>query len=94
MEPGPDATRVTVTAHSLLRDLLLQADRLHPEARVDRGLVTLLPGESAVFAVTGWPAPAAGALPAALRCVNAVAATGAGRAERGGSQAHWGVAAR
>lgn len=30
---------------TLVRDLLLQADRLDPEAAADRGRVTLLPGE-------------------------------------------------
>jgi beta-mannosidase len=43
---------VTVTARSLLRDLTLFPDRLDPAATVDRALVTLLPGESATFAVT------------------------------------------
>ncbi|WP_328462317.1 glycoside hydrolase family 2 protein [Streptomyces sp. NBC_00448] len=68
-------TRVEVTAHSLVRDLLLQADRLHPDAETDQGRVTLLPGERAVFRVTGWPAPNgeaanAQAASAALFCVN------------------------
>ncbi|WP_030667565.1 glycoside hydrolase family 2 protein [Streptomyces rimosus] len=36
---------VVVTAHTLVRDLLLQADRIAPDAVADRGLVTLLPGE-------------------------------------------------
>ncbi|MBY8881057.1 glycoside hydrolase family 2 protein [Actinacidiphila acidipaludis] len=72
--PNPGGARVTVTAHTLVRDLLLQADRLHPEARTDRGLVTLLPGESAEFAVTGWNGAGPEALRAALRCVNTSAA--------------------
>ncbi|WP_151480277.1 glycoside hydrolase family 2 protein [Streptomyces albicerus] len=46
--------RVTVTAHTLVRDLLLQADRLAPEASADRGLVTLLPGEQVTIGVRGW----------------------------------------
>ena len=61
-----DTAAVTVTARTLLRDLLLQADRLDPAATADRGLVTLLPGESATFTVRGWAHPdpdeAAGAL--------------------------------
>ncbi|WNI18023.1 glycoside hydrolase family 2 protein [Actinacidiphila sp. ITFR-21] len=65
-----DNARVKVTAHTLVRDLLLQADRLHPDARTDRGLVTLLPGESVEFDVTGWNGGDDGALPSALRCVN------------------------
>ncbi|GGX51172.1 glycoside hydrolase family 2 protein [Streptomyces fructofermentans] len=49
--------RVTVTAHTLVRDLLLQADRLAPSARADRGLVTLLPGERVTIGVRGWETP-------------------------------------
>ena len=72
--PEAGGARVTVTAHTLVRDLLLQADRLHPDARTDRGLVTLLPGESAEFAVAGWNGEAAQTLAGALRCVNATGA--------------------
>jgi beta-mannosidase len=43
---------VTVTAETVLRDLCLFADRLDPEATVDKALLTLLPGESATFTVT------------------------------------------
>ncbi|MFE9439792.1 glycoside hydrolase family 2 protein [Streptomyces sp. NPDC006602] len=45
---------ITVTAHTLVRDLLLQADRLDPDARTNRGLVTLLPGEQITIGVRGW----------------------------------------
>jgi beta-mannosidase len=51
---GPDLIGVVVTAHTLVRDLLLQPDRLGPAATADRGLVTLLPGESVRIAVRGW----------------------------------------
>ena len=44
---------VTVTAEVLLRDLTLLVDKIHPAAVVDQGLVTLLPGESTTFRVTG-----------------------------------------
>lgn len=47
---------VIVTAGTLVRDLTLLIDKVAPEnaeASVDRGLVTLLPGESARFVVTG-----------------------------------------
>jgi len=55
----PDGfVEVTVTARALVRDLSLQADRLAPTASVDRGLVTLLPGESAMFLVSGVPVDA------------------------------------
>ncbi|WP_329221847.1 glycoside hydrolase family 2 protein [Streptomyces sp. NBC_01485] len=59
---------VTVTARTLVRDLLLQADRLDPGARADRGLVTLLPGERVTIHVVGWETPDAAAARAALYC--------------------------
>ncbi|MGW2045648.1 glycoside hydrolase family 2 protein [Streptomyces sp. NPDC001858] len=59
---------VTVTARTLVRDLLLQADRLDPGARADRGLVTLLPGERVTIGVEGWETPDAAAARAALYC--------------------------
>ncbi|MFJ8887608.1 glycosyl hydrolase 2 galactose-binding domain-containing protein [Streptomyces sp. NPDC102402] len=64
--------RVTVTARTLLRDLALFPDRLDPAAEVDDMLVTLLPGERAVFHVTGAVLKDPGALGArpVLRCVN------------------------
>ncbi|MEU1517129.1 glycoside hydrolase family 2 protein [Streptomyces sp. NPDC005811] len=60
---------VTVTALTLVRDLLLQADRLGPDVRTDRGLVTLLPGERVTIGVTGWETPGADAARAALYCL-------------------------
>ena len=60
---------VTVTARTLVRDLLLQADRLHPDARADRGLVTLLPGERVTIGVSGWETPDADAARSALYCM-------------------------
>ncbi len=42
---------VRVQAAGLARDVLLQADRIHPSATTDRGFVTLLPGDSVVFQV-------------------------------------------
>ncbi len=72
-----DTAEITVTARTLLRDLLLQADRLDPSATTDRGLTTLLPGESATFTVRGWPRPNPGDAAEALFTVNAaVAAAG------------------
>jgi beta-mannosidase len=44
--------RVSVTAHALVRDLAVLADKVHPDAVVDDMLITLLPGESVVFTVT------------------------------------------
>jgi beta-mannosidase len=60
---------VTVTARTLVRDLLLQADRLQPEARADRGLVTLLPGERVTIGVRGWETPDADLARSALYCL-------------------------
>jgi beta-mannosidase len=60
---------VTVTARTLVRDLLLQADRLDPAARADRGLVTLLPGERVTIGVSGWETPDADAARSALYCL-------------------------
>ncbi|BEL06843.1 glycoside hydrolase family 2 protein [Actinoplanes sichuanensis] len=50
-EVVPGGLDVQVHATGLARDVLLQPDRIHPEAVVDRGFTTLLPGESTVFAV-------------------------------------------
>ncbi|MFE7761723.1 glycoside hydrolase family 2 protein [Streptomyces sp. NPDC057438] len=60
---------VTVTARTLVRDLLLQADRLDPRARADRGLVTLLPGERVTIGVGGWETPDPDAARSALYCL-------------------------
>jgi beta-mannosidase len=60
---------ITVTARTLVRDLLLQADRLDPAARADRGLVTLLPGEEVTIGVRGWRNPDAESARSALYCV-------------------------
>ncbi|MET8835471.1 glycoside hydrolase family 2 protein [Micromonospora sp. NPDC004540] len=72
VEPAGDAQRVRVTARTVLRDLTLFPDRLHPSAEVDRALVTLLPGESATFTVTATVPLDAAALTArpVLRAVN------------------------
>jgi beta-mannosidase len=50
---GEGALAVTVTAETLLRDATLLVDKVHPDASVDSGLVTLLPGESHTFRVRG-----------------------------------------
>ncbi|MDG4767302.1 glycoside hydrolase family 2 protein [Solwaraspora sp. WMMD406] len=76
--PAGDAVAVTVTARTILRDLTLYADRLDPAAEVDQALVTLLPGESAVFTVRGAADldPAASTSRPVLRCVNDIVAGG------------------
>ena len=40
---------LTVTATGLVKDLTVLADRLHPDARVDSGMVTLAAGDSHTF---------------------------------------------
>jgi beta-mannosidase len=73
-ERAGEDVRVTVTARSFLRDVTLFPDRLAPAATVDRALVTLLPGESATFTVTGSLGidPAALTTRPVLRCVNEI----------------------
>ena len=68
--PGGYAVRVTAT--SLLRDLTLFPDRVDGETTVDKALVTVLPGESVTFTVTGPPGLDAESFTKApvLRCVN------------------------
>lgn len=46
-----DGYEIDVTAHSLLRDLVLWQDAIAPRVRVDNQLVTLLPGERHRFTV-------------------------------------------
>lgn len=77
VRPVAHGTRVTVTAATLLRDLALFPDRLDPAAEVDQALVTLLPGESTTFTVTGAGKLDAAALaaPPVLRCVNDIGRT-------------------
>ncbi|MEU8675285.1 glycoside hydrolase family 2 protein [Streptomyces sp. NPDC048560] len=61
-----DRVDVVVTAHTLVRDLLLQADRLGPEASTDCGLRTLLPGEETRIGISGHASTDADAVRAAL----------------------------
>ncbi|MGN9840481.1 glycoside hydrolase family 2 protein [Nonomuraea sp. H19] len=42
---------VVVSAHTLVRDLAIFPDRVHPDAEVDDQLITLLPGESHRFRI-------------------------------------------
>ncbi|PJJ73385.1 beta-mannosidase [Diaminobutyricimonas aerilata] len=52
VEPTATGARLTVTARSYVRDIVVLADRAHRSASVDASLVSLLPGESAVFELT------------------------------------------
>jgi beta-mannosidase len=72
VEPVDGGWQVTITAHTILRELALFPDRLDPSATVDDMLVTLLPDESASFRVTtqAIPDPAALVRAPVLRCVN------------------------
>lgn len=49
---GGVVTTVTITADTVVHDLALLVDKIHPDARVDDMLVTLLPGETVTFRVT------------------------------------------
>jgi beta-mannosidase len=61
-----------VTARELAKDVAVLADKVAPDAQVDDMLVTLLPGETAVFTVTTGAAvePDAFADPTVLRTAN------------------------
>lgn len=52
LEKTANGLTLTITAQSVIRDLTLMIDKLDPLATVDKGLVTLLPGESFSFEVT------------------------------------------
>ncbi|WP_353808650.1 glycoside hydrolase family 2 protein [Agromyces sp. SYSU T00194] len=54
-----DGIAIVVLARSVLLDLCCLADRFDPGARVDSGMVTLLPGESHTFLVTTCARPTA-----------------------------------
>ncbi|MBW9095119.1 glycoside hydrolase family 2 protein [Microbacterium jejuense] len=71
-------TLVTVTAHSLVRDLTLLVDKVDPDAVASDALLTLLPGESATVLVQHeGPALAASTLsdPRVLRTANELVAS-------------------
>nr|WP_129667354.1 glycoside hydrolase family 2 protein [Phytoactinopolyspora endophytica] len=70
--PGHAEYRMHVTAENLVRDVAVLADKVHPDARVDDMLATMLPGERVTFRVTA-PAgvdPDAFAAPRVLRSAN------------------------
>ncbi|MEV5605021.1 glycoside hydrolase family 2 protein [Streptomyces sp. NPDC052299] len=73
VEPVPGSGSkldVVVNAHTLVRDLLLQVDRLSPSASADRGLTTLLPGEQVRIRVDGCGDVTADDVRAALFCAD------------------------
>ncbi|MDO0929360.1 glycoside hydrolase family 2 protein [Streptomyces sp. TG1A-8] len=65
-----DRVDVVVSARTLVRDLLLQADRLGPAAVCDHGPQTLLPGERARIRVAGCGPVGVQDVRAALYCVD------------------------
>jgi beta-mannosidase len=83
VEPADDGVQVTVTARTILRDVILFPDRLDPKATVDDALVTLLPGESAVFTVRSQIPLDPDALTSrpVLRCVNDIPAVKSGECD-------------
>ncbi|MGV3574808.1 MAG: glycoside hydrolase family 2 protein [Devosia sp.] len=72
VEKAADGYDVTVTAKTLIKDLCLFVDRIHPDATVDDMLVTLLPGRSKTFVVHSPVALDAKTLSSApvFRCAN------------------------
>jgi beta-mannosidase len=82
VEHSATGYRVTVIAEAYVRDLTLLADQVVDDAQVDEALVTLLPGERAVFEVrtSAVVEPEAFAHPAVLRSANhLITAAGGGR---------------
>lgn len=73
---------IEVRASTLVRSLCIFPDRIQPDAECDSALVTLLPGETRRFRVTGVPARRAEELLSApvLRTVNELVASVATRA--------------
>lgn len=51
VESGEQGYLLHVTARSYVRDLFCMADKVHPEAGVNDGMVDLLPGESLVWRI-------------------------------------------
>ena len=76
-----DGIAVTITAHTLLRDLCLFVDRINPNAEIDDMLVNLMPGENRVFRISGISKEAfeEADLSTVIRTANQVAETPAHR---------------
>lgn len=77
-EAGAESITLTITAETLLRDLVVAADRVVPDAVVSDKLLTILPGESTTITIAFKSRPQqdfAAAIdsllsPAVLRCSN------------------------
>jgi beta-mannosidase len=49
---GEDRWRLSIATRTLLRDIVIQIDRIDPAATISDNLVTILPGESSIFEIT------------------------------------------
>ncbi|WP_418275796.1 glycoside hydrolase family 2 protein [Isoptericola jiangsuensis] len=65
-----DGCELTLTAHSLVRDVFCHADVVDPSARVDGGLITLRAGETATLRVSSTSGADAVAFAAAVVSAN------------------------
>lgn len=65
-----DEWHVDIRAKTLLRDVCIFADRIHPDASIDEMIVTILPDETQRFTITSPVEIDAGQVRTALRCVN------------------------
>jgi beta-mannosidase len=74
---GDKLFNVDVTARAAIRDLTILVDKIHPDATVDEGLRTLLPGESVRFRISGPATLTEAEISAAgvVRCGNELVAT-------------------
>jgi len=66
----PDGYDVQVRARALARDVTFLVETVDPQARVDDGLVTLLPGETHTFHVRCRPLPDPDAFSSCVRTAN------------------------
>ncbi|GAA1876769.1 glycoside hydrolase family 2 protein [Lapillicoccus jejuensis] len=85
-EPEAGGCSVRVTAASVQRDVCLLVDKVDPDATVDDGMVTVLPGETHVFHVRG----AVGADPTELTSARVLRSANQLLRHRGGDPADGG----
>lgn len=71
-EPAEGGYRLKVTAHSYVRDLFCMVDKVDSAASIDQGMISLLPGESAVLKISSTHADQADRFlePRVLRSAN------------------------
>jgi beta-mannosidase len=51
VEKDAEGYKLTIDSKVLLRDVLIQVDRLDPKAFIDDNLITILPGEPRTFLI-------------------------------------------